>query len=169
MHPLTNYAANPQAASRLLVSHHLFLRSSPAVGCLLYLFLRFLPLGEICIPSRTSFNANIHLTPHDITVNNKSQPSMFQIRLKQLKTDQFHEGPNIVISVTGQYVCPVAGLFQYLTVRAATTAASTSVSDAIIMSMGRWNSMAYAIYVHTPREVLVTIPQQLSTPKSLSS
>ncbi len=182
-------------------------------------FFGFFRSGEICIPSRASFNSNIHLTPSDIAVDNKSRPTMVQIHLKQSKTDQFHEGADIVIGATGQSVCPVAALLQYLTIRgsdpgplfcspggqplirssfvgsvqsalvklgydptlyaghsfrigAATTAASVGVSDAIIMSMGRWNSMAYAVYVHTPREVLAAIPQQLlqhSSPESLSS
>ena len=39
---------------------------------------------------------------------------------------------------------------------AATTAARTGIQDSLLKTLGRWESVAYQLYVTTPREQLVT-------------
>ena len=40
---------------------------------------------------------------------------------------------------------------------AVTTAARTGIQDSLIKTLGRWESMAYQLYVRTPRGQLVTV------------
>ena len=45
---------------------------------------------------------------------------------------------------------------------AATTAACRGIQDSLIKTMGRWESVAYQLYVHTPREQLVAVASTLA-------
>ena len=45
---------------------------------------------------------------------------------------------------------------------AATTAAKRGIQDSLIKTLGRWESVAYQLYVRTPREQLVSVAATLS-------
>ena len=45
---------------------------------------------------------------------------------------------------------------------AATTAAAQGIQDSLIKTMGRWQSVAYQLYVRTPREQLVAVASTLA-------
>ena len=45
---------------------------------------------------------------------------------------------------------------------AATTAARTGIQDSLIKTLGRWENVAYQLYVRTPREQLVTVAATLA-------
>ena len=45
---------------------------------------------------------------------------------------------------------------------AATTAARWGVQDSLIKTMGRWESVAYQLYVRTPQEQLVAVTSTLA-------
>ena len=45
---------------------------------------------------------------------------------------------------------------------AATTAAERGLEDSLIKALGRWESMAYLLYVRTPRERLASLSGLLS-------
>ena len=40
---------------------------------------------------------------------------------------------------------------------AATTAAAVGIQDSLIKTMGRWESVAYQLYVRTPRDQLTAV------------
>ena len=44
---------------------------------------------------------------------------------------------------------------------AATTAAARGIQDSLIKTMGRWESVAYQLYVQTPREQLAAVAATL--------
>ena len=46
---------------------------------------------------------------------------------------------------------------------AATTAAASGVQDSLIKTMGRWESVAYQLYVRTPRDQLVAVASTVAS------
>jgi len=83
-----------------------------AVSCTA--FFGFFRLGELLPPSSTSFDAATDLAWGDVAVDDRVNPRMAQIHLKTSKCDQFGQGADIVVGVTGSDICPVAALAQYL-------------------------------------------------------
>lgn len=59
------------------------------------------------------------LTVGDIAVDDRENPSMVCIRLKQSKTDPFRHGVDIYLGRTGRDLCPVAALLAFMAVRPA--------------------------------------------------
>ena len=47
---------------------------------------------------------------------------------------------------------------------AATTAARYGLQDSLIKTLGRWESAAYMVYIHTPRETLCAVSRTLAGP-----
>lgn len=47
---------------------------------------------------------------------------------------------------------------------AATTAAAKGIQDSLIKTMGRWESVAYQLYVRTPQAQLLSVSQALASP-----
>ena len=87
-----------------------------AAACLC--FYGFLCAGEICTPpSPQAFNPHHHLSPHDIELDSKRDPTMFKVHIKHSKTNQFGQGVKIVIGASGHTICPLAVILQYLSVK----------------------------------------------------
>ena len=80
-------------------------------------FFGFLRSGEITIPAATAYDPTVHLNFADIAVNNPSDPSIIQVKIKASKTDPFRQGVLIHIGKTGCRLCPVQALLNYLTIR----------------------------------------------------
>ena len=80
-------------------------------------FFGFLRAGEVVVPSDSSFDPNIHLTPADISVDSHSSPSYLAIRIKASKTDPFRQGVTIYLGRTNYRICPVAAVLSYLVKR----------------------------------------------------
>ena len=171
-------------------------------------FFGFLRAGEICTPSNAKFDPGCHLSPADISIDDLSHPSILRICIKQSKTDPFRKGVHIIVGATGDCLCPVAAVLQYLAIRgkepgplfrfsngsaltrqnfvssvrralsgiglqtslysghsfrigAATTAAAQGISDALIKTMGRWESIAYTTYIQTPIDQIAAVSRRL--------
>ena len=82
-------------------------------------FFGFFRMGELTIPSAAAFNPAIHLTPADVAIDKRENPSLIQVQLKASKTDQLRRGVSIFIGKTGDNICPVAAISAYLAVRGA--------------------------------------------------
>ena len=80
-------------------------------------FFGFLRGGEICVPSDKVFDKGAHLSPADVSVDDKHNPSVMCIRIKASKTEPFRQGCNVFMGKTGKALCPVAAMLAYLVVR----------------------------------------------------
>ena len=80
-------------------------------------FFGFFRMGELTVPSDTTFNKAVHLTPSDIAVDSTQSPSMLQVRLKKSKTDQEGKGMLIYVGKTNNILCPVSAMLAYLSIR----------------------------------------------------
>ena len=80
-------------------------------------FFGFLRAGEICTPSSTTFDPGCHLYPADIATDHQTHPNILRICIKQSKTDPFRKGVQIIVGATGDSLCPVAAVLQYLVIR----------------------------------------------------
>ena len=80
-------------------------------------FFAFLRSGEFTVQSSHHFDATWHLTPRDVSVDNRENPSLLKIHLKGSKTDQERVGIDLYIGKTDNEICPVAAMLAYLAVR----------------------------------------------------
>ena len=80
-------------------------------------FFGFLRCGEFTIPSQTEYDPDLSLT--DIALDNKLNPSIIQVRIKQSKTDPFRQGVNLYLGKTGKDICPIQAIMPYLVKRGA--------------------------------------------------
>ena len=153
-------------------------------------FSGFLRVGEFTVPSEALYDPEVHLNLADISINSRTEPSLFCIRIKQSKTDPFRMGVDIFLGATQADVCPVQALVNYLTrillvnrlnaalhqdgraakdfnghsfrIGAATTAARCGLEDSLIQTLGRWKSAAYLAYIKIPRDQLAATAARLA-------
>ena len=77
-------------------------------------FFAFLRSGEF-----TSVPGGNHatLTPADVQVDNRHNPSFLAVTLRQSKTDPFGAGCTLYIGRSGSHICPVHAVLAYLAIR----------------------------------------------------
>lgn len=80
-------------------------------------FFGFMRAGELLMDRKNGFDPSQHLALEDVATDDKRQPSMVQITLKHSKTDPFRKGVDIVVGTTGDDLCPVKALANYLQMR----------------------------------------------------
>ena len=80
-------------------------------------FFGFMRSGEITIPSQTAYDPTAHLNLADVSVDDPDHPTIVQLSIKQSKTDPFRQGVKIYLGTTGNTLCPVTALLNYLAVR----------------------------------------------------
>lgn len=81
-------------------------------------FFGFMRSGELCIQNTAKgFDETTDLTFNDVAVNDYQYPSFLRIHLKTSKTDPFGRGSYIVLGKTGDELCPVVALLQWLVLR----------------------------------------------------
>ncbi len=80
-------------------------------------FFGFFRLGELITPSAAAFDPTIHLTPADVAIDNRANPSLVEIHLKISKTDQERKGVSVYLGKTDDDLCPVAAVSAFLAVR----------------------------------------------------
>ena len=73
--------------------------------------------GELTVLSDAEFDEKVHLCVADVVLDNKRNPSMVRVTVKQSKTDPFRKGVELFIGRTGTNLFPVAALLDYLSVR----------------------------------------------------
>ena len=86
-----------------------------AIACVA--FFGFFRLGELLPESASSFNLATDLTWGDVAVDNQANPRMVRVHLKKSKCDQFGVGSNIILGRTGNVLCPVAAILQFIATR----------------------------------------------------
>ena len=80
-------------------------------------FFGFFRLGELLPDSLASFDPATGLVWGDVAVDSHSNPLMIQFHLKKSKCDQYGSGSNIVVGRTGNVLCPVTAILQYIKIR----------------------------------------------------
>ena len=80
-------------------------------------FFGFLRVSEFTVPSDNQFNQACHLCLSDIAIDNRDNPQMLQVKIKQSKTDPFRKGVNIYLGATKRDLCPIKGILPYLALR----------------------------------------------------
>ena len=80
-------------------------------------FFGFLRSSEFTVPSQHHYNAEVHLSLSDITLDRRHSPNTVCVHIKQSKTDPFRQGAHIYLGRTYQQICPVKAVVSYLAVR----------------------------------------------------
>ena len=77
-------------------------------------FFGFLRTGEVLVPSRALYDAEVHLSIDDVKLDNRDKPSYLLVQIKASKTDVFHKGSTVYLGVTGNELYPVAAIVSYM-------------------------------------------------------
>lgn len=77
-------------------------------------FFAFLRSGEFTVSPPSSEPV---LTPSDICVDSRTDPSFLTITLRSCKTDPFGAGCTLYVGCTHSTICPVAAVLSYLAAR----------------------------------------------------
>ena len=80
-------------------------------------FFTFCRSGEITVENERSYDPSCHLAYEDVAVDDATAPQALSIRLKCSKTDQERRGVRVVVGRTGNDLCPVTALLNYLAAR----------------------------------------------------
>ena len=80
-------------------------------------FFEFLRSSEFTVPAQDDYDSSTHLSLQDITIDSRSAPRMTRVRIKQSKTDPFHQGVDVYLGRTDTDICPVKALLPYLAIR----------------------------------------------------
>ena len=75
-------------------------------------------VAEFTLVNAGDFNAKIHLTPQDISIDSQEQLTLMQVRIKASKMDQFRTGTSVFLAATGMELCPISAVLCYLAERA---------------------------------------------------
>ena len=94
-------------------------------------FFGFLRAGEVVVPSRALYDAEVHLNIDDVKLDNRDKPSYLLVQIKASKTDVFRKGSTVYLGVTGTELCPVAAIVNYMVLprENSTTSAFFGFSD----------------------------------------
>ena len=102
-------------------------------------FFGFLRAGELTVPSDSAFDPSAHLCVTDVAVvDDKRNPSMLRVNIKQSKTDPFRKGVAIFVGRTGTQLCPVAALLDYLCARGPTPGPLFTFADGRMLTRARF-------------------------------
>ena len=77
-------------------------------------FFGFLRIGEITVPSNSSYDPGVHLGLADVAFNHATDPTHMDLTIKQSKTDPFRKGVTLTLGRTRSQLCPVAAMASYL-------------------------------------------------------
>ena len=80
-------------------------------------FFGFLMVSEFAIPTPGSYDRSRHLSLDDITVDDRNNPRLLQLFLKQSKMDPFKQGATIYVGATDNTVSPIKTVTCYLAKR----------------------------------------------------
>ena len=77
-------------------------------------FFGFLRSGEATVPTQASYDAGVHLSISDVSLDSQSFPSTVMVRIKSSKADPFRVGVTVYLGRTDQELCPVAAVLDYI-------------------------------------------------------
>ena len=74
----------------------------------------FFWICKLMMSKRSSFDETQHLALGDMATNDQQHLTTVQITLESSMTDPFRKGVDMVLGATGNKLCPVKALFDYL-------------------------------------------------------
>ncbi|XP_011404552.1 PREDICTED: uncharacterized protein LOC105313084 [Amphimedon queenslandica] len=80
-------------------------------------FFGFMLAGELVVSHAQDFEPKKHLTFDSVAADSWAEPTLIQVSLRTSKTDPYGRGINVVVGRTGDDLCPVQAMFNYLRMR----------------------------------------------------
>jgi len=77
-------------------------------------FFGFMSVSEFTIPCHTDYDPSLHLSFQDISVDNRDNPRILKVNIKQSKADPFRQGVQIYLGATDTPLCPILCMIPYL-------------------------------------------------------
>ena len=77
-------------------------------------FFGFMRAGELSVPSDGAYDPTVHLSVADLALDCPWRPSFVRVRIMQSKTDPFHKGIDLFVGATGNDLCPVTAVLDFL-------------------------------------------------------
>ena len=99
------------------ISDHPSFNSTMLWAAAVVTFFSFCRSGETTVEEGSQYDPDVHLSFSNVAVDDPSSPSVISLRIKRSKTDQAREGVKVVIGSTGDDLCPVMALLNYLRIR----------------------------------------------------
>ena len=132
---------------RLPITPHILRRLRPSPGsrsydeCLLWAaatvcFFGFFRAGEITVPSAPAFDARVHLAWGDVAISDDNR--VLRVLLKRSKTDQFMRGVEVFIGATGNDLCPVDAVREYVARRGTSPGSFFRVAEGVPLTKTRF-------------------------------
>ena len=66
------------------------------------------------MPVQNQYDHTTHLSILDVSIDDKDSPQLLRVRIKQSKTDPFHQGVDIYLGRTDKAICPIRRILPYL-------------------------------------------------------
>ena len=92
-------------------------------------FFGFFRSGELTSSSEVHSDPDEHLTFADVAVNDRDNPTILRVHLKTSKTDPFRSGVDVFVGKTGNDLCPVTAMVNYLARRGSRDGALFAYED----------------------------------------
>lgn len=102
-------------------------------------FFGFFRSGEITVPSVSAFDERVHLSWGDVSISEDGRS--LRVFLKRSKTDQLMRGTEVFIGATGDNLCPVTAMRDYVARRGSSTGAFFRQSDGTPLTKTRFVDM----------------------------
>ena len=80
-------------------------------------FFDFLRVSEFTVPTQEQYDQSCHLSLGDISLDNRDNPCLLRVHIKQSKTDPFRKGIEIYLGAKNDSICPLKGILPYLALR----------------------------------------------------
>lgn len=111
-------------------------------------FFGFLRCGEFTVPSQAEYDPDTHLSLADIALDNKVNPGVIQVTIKQSKTDPFRQGVDLYLGRTGKDICPIQAIVPYLIKRGAQPGPLFVFTDGSYLTRQRFVSLVTSTLQH---------------------
>ena len=101
-------------------------------------FFGFLRVGELTSPDDASYDPSVHLSFADIAVDDPARPSFVRVAIKQSKTDPFRRGVDLFLGRTGNDLCPVGAILNFLVARGPQSGPLFAFADGRLLTRRRF-------------------------------
>jgi len=108
-------------------------------------FFGFLRVGKMTLPSQQAYDSSVHLSLNDVALDNRSNPTIIWLMIKQSETDPFRMGVNLCLGRTASVVCLVKAVLPYLALRGRSPGPLFAFEDDTSLTRTRFKSLLSAM------------------------